>query len=47
MKQVLAHTLPEINASGRVLGKIGMANIGEVLDPEDGRVWRWEIRRTQ
>jgi len=43
--RVLAHTLPEVNASGRVLGKIGMTKLGEVLDPEDGRVWRWEIRR--
>ena len=45
VQRVLAHTLPEINASGRVLGKIGMTKLGEVLDPEDGRVWRWEIRR--
>ena len=42
---VLAHTLPEINASGSVLGKIGMTKTGEELDPEDGTVWRWEIRR--
>ena len=45
VQRVLAHTLPETNASGRVLGKIGMTKVGEVLDPEDGRVWRWEIRR--
>jgi RimJ/RimL family protein N-acetyltransferase len=45
VQRVLAHSLPEINASGRVLSKIGMTKIGEVLDPEDGRVWRWEIRR--
>jgi len=45
VQRVLAHTLPETNASGRVLGKIGMTQSGEVLDPEDGRVWRWEIRR--
>jgi RimJ/RimL family protein N-acetyltransferase len=37
-----AHTLPENNASTRVLAKIGFTKLGEVVDPEDGRVWRWE-----
>lgn len=44
---VRAHTLPEANASGRVLGKCGFRKIGEVVDPEDGPVWRWEIDRTR
>jgi RimJ/RimL family protein N-acetyltransferase len=39
---VRAHTLPETNASGRVLTKVGFRRIGEVIDPEDGLVWRWE-----
>jgi RimJ/RimL family protein N-acetyltransferase len=39
-----AHTLPESNASTRVLTKNGFAKLGEVMDPEDGRVWRWERR---
>ena len=39
---VRAHTLPEPNASTRVLTKCGFQNIGEVTDPEDGLVWRWE-----
>jgi RimJ/RimL family protein N-acetyltransferase len=42
---VRAHTLPERNASTRVLTKCGFAFVGEVIDPEDGRVWRWERRR--
>jgi RimJ/RimL family protein N-acetyltransferase len=42
---VRAHTLPEPNASTRVLTKCGFANIGEVMDPEDGPVWRWERQR--
>ena len=42
---VIAHTLPESNASGRVLTKAGLTLAGEVIDPEDGRVWRWEITR--
>ncbi len=37
-----AHTLPENNASIRVLTKTGFTKLGEVVDPEDGRVWRWE-----
>lgn len=42
VKRVLAHTLPEKNASGRVLEKAGFRRVGEVQDPEDGLVWRWE-----
>jgi RimJ/RimL family protein N-acetyltransferase len=42
-RRVIAHTLPEKNASTRVLEKIGMSLQGEVTDPEDGRVWRWEL----
>jgi ribosomal-protein-alanine N-acetyltransferase len=41
---VRAHTLPEANASTRVLTKCGFQKIGEVIEPEDGRVWRWEFR---
>jgi [ribosomal protein S5]-alanine N-acetyltransferase len=39
---VRAHTLPEPNASTRVLGKCGFRRVGEVIDPDDGLVWRWE-----
>jgi len=41
-----AHTLPENNASTRVLTKNGFTRLGEVMDPEDGRVWRWERTKT-
>ena len=37
-----AHTLPTANASTRVLAKCGFAHTGEIVDPEDGPVWRWE-----
>jgi [ribosomal protein S5]-alanine N-acetyltransferase len=40
---VRAHTLPEENASTHVLRKCGFRYLGEVVDPEDGLVWRWEI----
>jgi [ribosomal protein S5]-alanine N-acetyltransferase len=39
---VRAHTLREQNASTRVLVKCGFRNVGDVTDPEDGLVWRWE-----
>lgn len=42
---VRAHTLPAHNASTRVLLKCGFRHVGEVVDPEDGAVWRWERRR--
>jgi len=40
---VLAHTLPEENASSRALRRNGFALAGDVVDPEDGPVWRWEL----
>ena len=42
VRTVMAHTLPEPNASTRVLTKCGFRRIGEVMHPEDGLVWRWE-----
>jgi len=38
----IAHTLPEENASCRALRRNGFTHAGEVIDPEDGLVWRWE-----
>lgn len=43
-RRVTAHTLPEASASTRVLEKVGMDFAGEVLDAEDGRVWRWQLQ---
>lgn len=42
VKVVRAHTLPVKNASSRVLEKCGFRLVGEVIDPEDGLVHRWE-----
>lgn len=42
VRTIRAHTLPEANASTRVLRKCGFVHVGEVVDPEDGPVWRWE-----
>ena len=42
VRLVRAHTQPESNASTRVLIKCGYRFAGEVVDPQDGPVWRWE-----
>lgn len=41
---VVAHTLPEENASTRALRRNLFVHAGETIDPEDGLVWRWERR---
>lgn len=42
---VRAHTRPDNAASARVLESCGLTYVGEVLDPEDGLVRRWELVR--
>ena len=42
VRLVRAHTLVESNASTRILTKCGFESVGEVVDPEDGLVRRWE-----
>jgi len=39
---IIAHTLPEQNASTRVLEKNGFRRVGEATDPDVGAVWRWQ-----
>jgi RimJ/RimL family protein N-acetyltransferase len=45
VRLVRAHTRPENMASARVVAKCGFVQVGEVMDPEDGLVWRWERSR--
>jgi RimJ/RimL family protein N-acetyltransferase len=40
---VTAHTLGEENASTAVLRKNGFVRAGDVDDPGEGTVWRWEL----
>jgi RimJ/RimL family protein N-acetyltransferase len=44
---IIAHTLPQANASTKVLQKVGMKFVGDVIDPEDGPVWRWQYERAK
>ena len=46
VRGVCAHTLPTGVSSQRVLTKAGFKLAGEVVDPEDGLVLRWERFRT-
>lgn len=45
VERVIAHTLAEENASCAILRHCGMQMRGELDDPEDGKIWRWEIQR--
>ena len=45
VRLVCAHTLPGAVASSRVLQKCGFNQVGDVVDPEDGLVWRFEKAR--
>lgn len=45
VRTIRAHTLPEYNASTSVLLKCGFTLIGEITHPEDGVVWRWEMKK--
>jgi RimJ/RimL family protein N-acetyltransferase len=42
VRTLRAHTLPTANASTKVLTKCGFLHIADVVDPDDGPVWRWE-----
>lgn len=42
---VRAHTLREGLASQRILTKNGFSYVGDFIEPEDGLVMRWEIRK--
>ncbi len=41
--RVVAHTLPENSPSTRVLEANGFTGPAEIVDPEDGSVWRWHL----
>jgi [ribosomal protein S5]-alanine N-acetyltransferase len=45
VRLVRAHTKPDNALSARVLEKCGFARTGEVMEPEDGLVCRWELGR--
>lgn len=42
---VAAQTLPEPNASHRILEKIGFRHVSTLDHPDDGEVWEWHLVR--
>lgn len=40
---VAAQTLPERNASHRILEKLGFRHVATIDHPEDGTVWEWQL----
>jgi len=39
-----AHTLAAESASTSVLARCGFAPVAELIDPDEGPVWCWELR---
>lgn len=44
---VRAHTLPERNASARILERLRFRRLGPAIDPDAGAVWLWERPRSR
>jgi len=42
LRMVFAHTLAAESASTSVLARCGFAKVAELIDPDEGPVWRWE-----
>ncbi len=45
VKSILAHTLGQENPSTKVLQKCGFKKMEEINDPDDGLIWKWELKR--
>lgn len=45
VKMVIAHTLGHENPSTSVLRKCDFEKVDEINDPEDGLIWRWELKK--
>jgi RimJ/RimL family protein N-acetyltransferase len=42
LRVAVAHTLAEPTPSAKVLERCGFVRTGELVDPDEGPVWRWE-----
>lgn len=45
VKSVIAHTLAAENASVKVLKKCNMTFVAELEDPDEGKIWKWEVKK--
>lgn len=46
VKSILAHALGQENPSTKVLQKCGFEKVAELTDPDEGLIWKWELKRT-
>lgn len=46
VKSIIAHTLGQENPSTKVLQKCGFEKVQAINDPDDGLIWKWEIKRS-
>jgi len=45
VQSVIAHTLAFENPSTAILKKCGFVKVEEISDPEDGQIWKWELKK--
>jgi [ribosomal protein S5]-alanine N-acetyltransferase len=45
VKSIIAHTLGQVNPSTKVLEKCGFKKVEEINDPDDGIIWKWELKK--
>ena len=45
VKSIIAHTLGQNNPSTSVLQKCGFEKVDELDDPEEGTIWKWELKK--
>jgi len=43
LRMVFAHTLAAVSASTSVLARCGFVQVSELIDPDEGPVWHWEL----
>ncbi len=43
LREVIAHTRAEASPSTSVLSRCGFTKVDELVDPDDGPVWRWKV----
>ena len=42
---IIAHTLGQPTPSTKVLQKCGFEKVDELNDPDEGLIWKWELKR--
>ncbi len=45
VKSIIAHTLGQNNPSTSVLQKCGFEKVEELNDPDEGTIWKWELKK--